>query len=94
VIVLVTLMVGAAGCVVPTVRTPEAAKPAEPTSPPEPAATQAGAPTAEQPTAEAPTQEAQPVGKSSITIVIPEDPPSFNAIVGDTGYDALVMNLV
>jgi peptide/nickel transport system substrate-binding protein len=32
--------------------------------------------------------------KTSITLVIPEDPPSFNAIVGDTGYDALVMNLV
>ena len=29
----------------------------------------------------------------SITITIPEDPPSFNAIVGDTGYDALVSNL-
>ena len=30
----------------------------------------------------------------SITITIPEDPPSFNAIVGDTGYDALVSNMV
>ena len=30
----------------------------------------------------------------SITIVIPEDPPSFNPMVADTGYDALVMELV
>jgi peptide/nickel transport system substrate-binding protein len=29
-----------------------------------------------------------------ITIVIAEDPPSFNPIVSDTGYDALVMELV
>ena len=32
--------------------------------------------------------------KTAITIVIPEDPPSFNPSVGDTGYDALVLNLV
>jgi peptide/nickel transport system substrate-binding protein len=31
--------------------------------------------------------------ESSIVIVIPEDPPSFNATVADTGYDALVMEL-
>ncbi len=31
---------------------------------------------------------------TTITIVVPEDPPSFNAIVADTGYDALVMELV
>lgn len=32
--------------------------------------------------------------QNSITIVIPEDPPSFNPIIADTGYDALVMELV
>jgi peptide/nickel transport system substrate-binding protein len=32
--------------------------------------------------------------QKSITIVIPEDPPSFNPIITDTGYDALVMELV
>ena len=32
--------------------------------------------------------------KKSITVVIPEDPPSFNPMVSDTGYDALVMELV
>ncbi len=31
---------------------------------------------------------------SNIVIVIPEDPPSFNAMISDTGYDALVMELV
>jgi peptide/nickel transport system substrate-binding protein len=35
----------------------------------------------------APTQK-------NITIVIPEDPPSFNPIIVDSGYDALVMELV
>ena len=30
----------------------------------------------------------------SITIVIPEEPPSFNPIIADTGYDALVMEMV
>ncbi|HUM28031.1 MAG TPA: ABC transporter substrate-binding protein, partial [Anaerolineales bacterium] len=38
----------------------------------------------------APADSAQ----NSITIVIPEDPPSFNPIIADTGYDALVMELV
>jgi peptide/nickel transport system substrate-binding protein len=40
----------------------------------------------------APAQSAN--SESSIIITIPEDPPSFNAIVGDTGYDALVSNMV
>jgi hypothetical protein len=35
----------------------------------------------------------QPAAQTSIVIAIPEDPPSFNASVGDTGYDALVMEL-
>jgi peptide/nickel transport system substrate-binding protein len=39
------------------------------------------------PATTAPTQK-------DITIVIPEDPPSFNPIITDTGYDALVMELV
>jgi peptide/nickel transport system substrate-binding protein len=32
--------------------------------------------------------------QKNITIVIPEDPPSFNPIITDTGYDSLVMELV
>ncbi len=43
-----------------------------------------------QPAAQA--TEAAP--NSSINIVIAEDPPSFNALVSDTGYDALVMEMV
>ena len=31
---------------------------------------------------------------NGITIVIAEDPPSFNPMVSDTGYDALVLELV
>ena len=39
--------------------------------------------------------KAETEGKTSgIVIVIPEDPPSFNAMIADTGYDALVMELV
>jgi len=94
VILLVTLMVGATGCVPATPKPPEATQPSAATSPVAPIATQAEEPAVEQPTAEAPTQAAQPAGNSSVTIVIPEDPPSFNAVVGDTGYDGLVMNLV
>jgi peptide/nickel transport system substrate-binding protein len=52
-----------------------------------------------------PTQEtapSEPTGATvptvdtskSITIVIAEDPPSFNPLVADTGFDALVMELV
>ncbi len=31
--------------------------------------------------------------EKTITVVIPEDPPSFNAAIADSGYDALVMHL-
>ncbi len=40
-------------------------------------------------------QNAQPsAANQNITIIIPEDPPSFNPIITDTGYDSLVMELV
>jgi peptide/nickel transport system substrate-binding protein len=45
------------------------------------------------PSTTAPNQTAVPEQKN-ITIVISEDPPSFNPIIADTGYDALVMELV
>lgn len=38
--------------------------------------------------------EGATAGESQIVIVIPEDPPNFNASLSDTGYDALVMELV
>jgi len=41
-----------------------------------------------------PTEEPASAPEKSITIVIAEDPPSFNPMVADTGYDALVMELV
>ena len=42
-----------------------------------------------------PGGDSAPAAESSgIVIVIPEDPPSFNPIVTDTGYDSLVMELV
>ena len=53
------------------------------------APTQNGAPS--EPTGET-VQEAD--SDKSITIVIAEDPPSFNPMVADSGYDALVMELV
>ena len=34
---------------------------------------------------------ASSTAEKGITIVIAEDPPSFNPMVADTGYDALVM---
>ncbi len=51
-----------------------------------------------QPSASAPTTATQApnpaaANASSITIVIPEDPPSFNAVISDSGYDALVMHM-
>ena len=48
------------------------------------------------PTVSTPTQPptvSAPTGPTSITVVIPEDPPSFNAVISDTGYDALVMHM-
>jgi len=58
---------------------------AEPT-----AASPEAEPSAGQPTAAPTVEETAP---QSVVIVIPEDPPSFNAIVADTGYDAMVMEL-
>jgi peptide/nickel transport system substrate-binding protein len=54
------------------------------------------APTQAAPVQAVPTEPAPttPPEKSQITIVIAEDPPSFNATVGATGFDALVMELV
>ena len=53
-------------------------RPGSPTQPP-PAATVA------------PSQ--QPEAPKDLVIVIPEDPPSFNAVIADSGYDALAMHL-
>ena len=42
-----------------------------------------------QPTTAAPAN----AGDKTVTVVIPEDPPSFNAVISDSGYDALVMHM-
>ena len=49
-----------------------------------PAATEAAPPV---------TPSPQPVAPKNLVIVIPEDPPSFNAVISDSGYDALAMHL-
>jgi peptide/nickel transport system substrate-binding protein len=71
---------------VPVVATeaPKATTPPEATATQEPEPTQAPEPTATQVAA----------AETRIVIAIPEDPPNFNASVADTGYDALVMELV
>jgi len=60
----------------------------------EPATTAEAAPAETEPASSQPAEPAPAGQPSSISILIPEDPPSFNAVVGDTGYDGLVMNLV
>lgn len=66
--------------------TPEPVAP-EPTEAPEP--TKAPEPTEPPPPTEPPEPE-----ETSIVIAIPEDPPSFNGIVTDTGYEQMAMKLV
>ncbi len=44
-------------------------------------------------TSASPTAAGTTGAASSITVVIPEEPPSFNALISDTGYDALVMDM-
>jgi len=64
-----------------------------PVSAPKPTATTAA--TQAPPPTQAPTDTVAPVvEKSQVVILIGEDPPSFNASLSDTGYDALVMELV
>ncbi len=47
-----------------------------------------------QPAAGSPTAPAQPTADSRpVTIVIPEDPKSFNAAIEDQGYDSMVMKM-
>lgn len=62
--------------------------PSQPTKPVPVDATQVLQPTTSQAGTEA------GAGTSTITIVIPEDPPNFNPVIADSGYDALVMHMV
>ncbi len=61
----------------------------------EPAAEEPAAeePAAEEPAAEEPVAE-EPAEKTSITILIPEDPAAFNGLVVDTGYEQALGELI
>jgi peptide/nickel transport system substrate-binding protein len=88
--ILVLLGLVLAGCAPKTSSVPVATQP--PVASQAPELTQP--PAIEPPAATTQVEPPPVVGESSITILIAEDPPSFNAVVGDTGYDGLVMNLV
>ncbi len=45
------------------------------------------------PTKAPPTEPPPPAEETSIVIVIPEDPPSFNGVLTDTGYEQMAMEL-
>jgi peptide/nickel transport system substrate-binding protein len=98
VLLCAVLLAGLAGCgttPVPTTSPPTQAAATEVSQAPTEAMP---APATAEPTqALAPTPVPQPTQapaeKTSIVFAIPEDPPSFNASVSDTGYDALVMEL-
>ena len=77
-LIMAILLVGLMGCA-----------PAAPASAVPPAATTA--PETQPIATEPPPPTVAP--PSSLVIVIPEDPPSFNAMIADSGYDALVMHL-
>jgi peptide/nickel transport system substrate-binding protein len=67
-------------------------------APPEEAPTEAAppeeAPTEAAPPEEAPTEPPPPAEKTSITILIPEDPAGFNGLVVDTGYEQALGELI
>jgi peptide/nickel transport system substrate-binding protein len=84
---VVALVLAACGGGEDATSTPEPAAP-EATQAPE--ATMAPEPTEPPPPTEAP----EPEEESSVVIAIPEDPPSFNGIVTDTGYEQMAMKLV
>jgi ABC-type transport system substrate-binding protein len=71
--------------------TPEPVAPEATTAP---GATEAPAPTELPPTEAPPTEAPEPAEETSVVIAIPEDPPSFNGIVTDTGYEQMAAKLV
>ena len=81
---LLVCVMGMASCTAPV------EPPAVETSPAQP---EASLPAASVPPVEAATAVPDEE-ETSIVILIPEDPPNFNAAIGDTGYDSLVMKMV
>jgi peptide/nickel transport system substrate-binding protein len=66
----------------------------EATNTPQPAAPEPTTAPEEPTKAPEPTEPPPPPEETSIVIAIPEDPPSFNGIVTDTGYEQMAMKLV
>ena len=96
-IVLVLLVTSLVGCGATPAPEPTQVSPTEVVEPTEGVKPTEEAPPTEEvkPTEEVPpTEEVKPAEPSSIVIVVGEDPPSFNAMIADTGYDAMVMELV
>jgi peptide/nickel transport system substrate-binding protein len=65
-----------------------------PTEPPADVDVEPTQETTEETAEPAPTEPPVEAEETTIVIVIPEDPPGFNALVTDTGYDQLVAELV
>jgi peptide/nickel transport system substrate-binding protein len=84
---LALLTVGLSGCGSSESTEEPTAVPTEPETAVEPTK-------APEPTEPPPTEAPEPAQETSIVIAIPEDPPSFNGIVTDTGYEQMAMKLV
>jgi peptide/nickel transport system substrate-binding protein len=86
-IIIVLLLIALASC---------GQEEAAPTEPPAEVETQPTEAMAAEPTEQPPAPTEAPVAEeeTTIIIVIPEDPPGFNGLVTDTGYDQLVAELV
>ena len=94
-LITLALAIGLSGCGGgPTPQISATQPPAKTQAPQVTEVIEPSAPPPEPTVAETAVETAAVSESNSITILIPEDPPSFNAVVGDTGYDALVMNLV
>jgi peptide/nickel transport system substrate-binding protein len=81
-VLVVTMVLTACGGGEEATNTPQPAAPEPTTAPEEPTR------------APEPTEPPPPPEETSIVIAIPEDPPSFNGIVTDTGYEQMAMKLV
>jgi peptide/nickel transport system substrate-binding protein len=92
---ILTLLITSLGCFPstpvppPVTEAPQATEAVVPTEAPVEAA-----PTEEAPAEPVATEEAPAMAESSITILIPQDPLGFNGLVADTGYEALVGEMV
>jgi len=92
VIIGAVMITNVVSCAPPGEESPEPTeKVVEPTEPPEEEPTEE--PTAIPPT-EPPEQEPEQEEETTLTLVIPEDPPSFNGAVTDTAYEKVAQEMV